>query len=642
MIIILGVSNSKTVKAEEPGISTLDPVIVTGQAHPTQPLHSTQSVSILERQQFETLQPNRLSTIFQQIPGIHIDEMGSRGGISSLYLRGADPNFTLVMLDGIPLNDSTNQRGGSVDLSLIPLNQIQRIEIVRGPLSSYYGSEAMGGAINLITRTQTTSGHLRLLGEVGRFDSIRASLQAGERFGPIMANLSLSHSENGAQVKKDRFSQGTVGWNLDWEGSSTWDLHLTGRFSDSAVQSFPEGSGGPRLALLRKTETRETQEFLTGLSASLETSSFWFHQFFLSVSTRRQDSENPGVLVSEDQFRLPPTSFRTEYSRWQARLTETWKIRSNWRFSLGGNLIHEDGIRNGTQDLTSFGGSSNHPVDFSLDRSQVGLFVDLTSTWWSELTTNTGLRLDLTEGFQPSLNPRFGLNYHVFPHFWVRGGIGTAYKLPSLSSLGDPLIGNPSLKPERSRGWDLGLHFASPDQRWKASVEYFHNTFRQLVDLDPELLDRGIIQLGNIDEAKTEGVEIFLSSAALPQTSFQASLTYLKTRVTGSGIPLRNRPKWRGSLAVILYLHPSLTLQTQWSLLSSRQDFQIPTQTARVDGYHKTDATLTITPWPGWHGYIAIENLTNETYEDFLGFSGPPLIFRFGLVFEWQRNHEKD
>jgi vitamin B12 transporter len=162
------------VHAEETAVTMLDPILVTGTANATRLSHSTQSITIIEREQYAQLHPNRLPSVLQQVPGLHIDEMGRRAGISSLYLRGSDPNFTLIMLDGIPLNDTTNQQGGSVDLSAIPIDQSELVEIVRDPLSAYYGSETMAGTINLITQSADTTSYLRLLGEGGRFDYERA------------------------------------------------------------------------------------------------------------------------------------------------------------------------------------------------------------------------------------------------------------------------------------------------------------------------------------------------------------------------------------------------------------------------------------------------------------------------------------
>ena len=535
------------------------------------------------------------------------------------------------MLDGIPLNDSTNQRGGSVDLSTIPIDQIERVEIVRGPLSSYYGSEAMAGAINLITQSANTTSYLRLLGEGGRFDYLKGLVQAGGSLGPFLANFSLSHAKNGEQVEDDRFSQTAVGWNVSLDTDPNWNIRWTGQYTDSAVRSFPEGSGGPRLALLQKTEKRDTQEFLTGFTGSLHSPAGWQHQLFLSASRRVQDIDHPGILLSPLVFQLPPATFSTRYDRFQARLTETWIITPQWTFSLGGQVTHEQGKRDGTQDLRSFGGRSNEPVDFSLHRTFGGTFVELTATAWQKLTLNTGARLDLSENVQPRVSSRYGAKYQLLPLLYIRGGYGKGFKLPSLASLGDPIIGNPDLKPETSTGWDLGLEYHTPNNEFIATIEYFHNRFNKLIDLDPDLLNQGLFQLTNLDTAITKGWEFSLKLSPKAPVSFHANLTYMTTRITETGDALRNRPKWRGGLGLTVQVFPKVSLSSRVTFVSSRLDFQIPTQTTHVGGYTKTDATITYRPVPSWRWYAALENLTNASYEDFRGFPSPPLSFRLGI-----------
>jgi vitamin B12 transporter len=623
----------KFVQAQESSVTTLDPIVVTGSAHSTQIRQTTQSVTILKTEELAPLQPNRVTTMLQQVPGLHTDEMGGRSGISSLYLRGGDPNFTLIMLDGIPMNDSTNQRGGSVDLSTIPLNQIDRIEIVRGPLSAFYGSEAMAGAINLITKSGAQDPSIRVLGEGGRFDSLKGLLQAGGSVGPLSTNISLSHTQTGEQVEKDAFSMDSVGWNLGLQPDPNWDFRLTGQYTDSTVRSFPEGSGGPRLALLRETEQRKTQEFLAGFSASFVTPSGWRHHLFLSASRRLQEVANPGILSTPFLFQIPPAHFETLYHRFQARMTETWSFSPQWKFSLGGQLSHERGRRDGSIDMSSFGGSPTQPLDFSSQRTFGGTFAELTSVWWENLTVNSGFRADISQGFQPTISPRIGASYQLLPLLQIRGGYGKGFKLPSLSSLGDPLIGNPTLKPETSTGWDLGLRYQTPGEEFTATIEYFHNRFRKLIDLDPELLNQGIIRLANIEEATTKGWNVFLTLSPIPTVSFHASLTHLTTRVLETGDQLRNRPQWRGGLGVGLKLSPSVNLRSQVTWTSSRLDFQVPTQTTRVGGYAKADITLNYHPFTEWRCYAALENVTNSSYEEFAGFPSPPFTFRLGLEY---------
>jgi len=633
LALCIGPFEIPLVQADETTIPTLDPILVTGSAHPTRLHRSTQSHTIVDHHDYSPLQPNRLYSILQQVPGVHLDEMGGRGGISSIYLRGADPNFTLVMLDGIPLNDSTDQRGGSVDLSTIPIDQITRVEIVRGPLSALYGSEAMAGAINLVTdsHTENPKGHLLLEG--GQFDSRKGLIQGQGALGPLSANLSLSHSSNEEQVENDAFSQQAVGWNLGMDPGSYWDIRLTGQFAHSSVRSFPEGSGGPTFALLRETEKRETQAFLTGLTLALENPTEWHHQIFLSLSNRSQDVDNPGVLSSPSLFGIPPTRFTTDYHRYQGSLIETWTITPHWTFSFGGQITHEQGTRDGTQDLSSFGGRSDEPVDFSLDRIFGGSFMELTTTAWETLTLNTGARLDLAEHTQPRVSPRVSVRYQLLPLLHLRGAYGKGFKLPGLASLGDPLIGNPALKPETNTGWDLGMEYHTLHHELTTSITYFHQRFHGLIDLDPDLLTQGKFQLTNLETAITKGWEFFFKLSPKAPVSLQASLTYLTTRITETGDVLRNRPKWRGVLGLTVQVFPKVSLSSRVTFVSSRLDFQIPTQTTRVGGYTKADATITYRPAPAWSWYASLENLANVAYEEFRGFSAPPLTFRLGIEY---------
>ena len=130
----------------------MEPVVVTATVAPTLLDRTTAPVTVISRAQIEAQQVESVTELLRQVPGVHIDQAGSRGGTSSVYLRGSDPNFTVVMIDGIKLNDPTNSRGGSFDFSKLSTDSIERIEIVRGPLSAVYGSDAVGGVINIITR----------------------------------------------------------------------------------------------------------------------------------------------------------------------------------------------------------------------------------------------------------------------------------------------------------------------------------------------------------------------------------------------------------------------------------------------------------------------------------------------------------
>ena len=132
--------------------AAIAPVVVTASRIPGTLADTTASVTIISQSDIAARSPASVTELLRQVPGMHVDQPGGRGSTSSVYIRGSDPNYTLVLMDGIVVNDPTNNRGGSFDFSTLDIEHIERIEIVRGPLSAVYGSNALGGVINIITR----------------------------------------------------------------------------------------------------------------------------------------------------------------------------------------------------------------------------------------------------------------------------------------------------------------------------------------------------------------------------------------------------------------------------------------------------------------------------------------------------------
>ena len=112
--------------------------------------------------------PRKLADLLRRVAGVHVDQVGGRGGTGSLYMRGADPNYTLVLVDGVRVNDPTNARGGSFDFSALDIADVERVEIARGPYSAVYGGDALAGVINIVTRHARAREGLRLARRHGR------------------------------------------------------------------------------------------------------------------------------------------------------------------------------------------------------------------------------------------------------------------------------------------------------------------------------------------------------------------------------------------------------------------------------------------------------------------------------------------
>ena len=144
--ILLAANGGVALPAPQPEI------IVTGSRVATTADDIAANITVLEREDFDVEKPAKLSDILRRVAGVHVDQVGGRGGTGSLYMRGADPNYTLVLVDGVRVNDPTNARGGSFDFSSLDIADVERVEIARGPYSAVYGGDALAGVINIVTR----------------------------------------------------------------------------------------------------------------------------------------------------------------------------------------------------------------------------------------------------------------------------------------------------------------------------------------------------------------------------------------------------------------------------------------------------------------------------------------------------------
>ena len=607
-------------------------MVVTAAAFPAQEAEVSANVTIITREEIERQQAVTVSEILTQLPGLHVDESGARGGLSSVYIRGGDPNFTAIMIDGIPINDPTNARGGSVDLSSLTPENIERIEIVRGPASSLYGSDPMAGVINIVTRRGDKESRYGFTLEGGSFGHARGVLYAGGTAEPVNYSLSLAYRRNHEQVDRDKFRLGNAGLNLDLLRFHNFSLRLTTQYSATSARAFPEGSGGPRFAILRETERRDARDFLTGLHFAHEINRQWQQNLSAAIFYRTQSVESPGVQSARDIFAIPPANFDTTYTRYHFLWKSNYRVTSDWALAGGVQLTGERGEREGFQDLRFLGAPENMKNDFSLTRFTPAAFMETNVSATENLKAMAGVRLDIPEKFDSELSPKLGLLYHASNKTKLRMNFGRAFKLPSIHALGDPLIGERNLKPETSLGGDVGIErLFETGQVLK--VTYFYNRFSRLIDLDPGLAQQGVFKLANLSTVETQGIEANVTIRPYESFSAKGYFTYLHSDIKNSDQPLRNRPRFSGGIVLENEFFEGLFVRMNLSAIGKKYDLQIPTTRRSTEAYVKADLALTFSPIRSLSIFGVLANLTNAKYEDYVGFRAPGTNVRFGMTY---------
>ncbi len=601
---------------------TLDPIVVTGELPPT-PLSSTTShVTVIDRDRIAARQADSVTELLRQVPGLHVDQLGARGGVSSVYLRGADPSLTMVLIDGIKVNDLTNNRGGSFDVSTLNTDHIERIEIVPGPLSAVYGSDALGGVINIITRRGSAepSRQIELAG--GRFNHIRTRLQARGRLGDLDYALSGAYVDNGEPVEGSEFKNTTLQANLGLPVSDTMDLRWLARFSRSHSEAFPDASGGPQLAVRRDPDEREIEELVLGATLDHDPLDWWTYALRIGFFHRQEDAVSPGVEAPRDNpfGGVPRSESDAGFRRFELTLAHTLTPLDGVDVTLGAQAQFEDGSNRGSLAFVG-------PTNFDFSRDTYAPFFNVQIALLKGLRVQGGVRVDLVEDFDDEVSPRVGVAYTIAATgTTLRANWGEGFKVPSFFSLADPVVGNAALLPETSTSVEAGVTQRFWSERITLRLSFFYNEFQDLIDFDPT-----IFKLVNRDDVETKGVEMQLHVQPWPALQFSSHLTYVDTDVKDRAVELRNRPRWRGGFDI--HWRPLSVLSLNMALLAvgDSLDFAVPTGERELDAYARVDLSVTWTFRPNWALFLAIDNVLDADYEEAIGFPAPGINPRGGV-----------
>ncbi len=581
------------------------------------------SVSIIDEETIEAANARTVAELLEYVAGARVLSSGSRGGATTIQLRGGDPNFVLVLLDGVPLNDPTDLEGGAVNLSNLPISSVQRIEVARGPLSYFYGSTALSGIVNIVTRRGTTQKpQVRATVQGGGNALFRADASVAGLAGGGDYYLGFDWEQQDGHIGDDEFRQANVQGRFALPVGETATLQLSTRVASWEADDYPESSGGPVFGSgdLRNTEATE---FDVGADLRWDASDRWRHRIIGTYYRRDLERDSPGVFPL-----VPPSIEDTSYWHLRSGWLTTYDLSAATHVSAGVDIDHEDGNNISTLFLPPFFGG-DVSGDYALSRTTPGTFVEATAST-GDLSIEAGLRADFPQDKNTEWNPRVGARYNFGQSgASVRGTVARAFKLPSFFALASPrqLGGNPDLRPETSVGVDFGVDQRIDDLDLTASFTVFWIRYEDLIDFDFDLF-----QNVNRDEVKAKGIEFSLRWNPDSRIAVYSDLTFQNAESPGSDQPLRNLPDWMGSVRVGYRPVEPLQFRLEISFAAESFDVQIAVpDTTTVDGYGVVDLAATWDVHPAWQLLARIDNLTDTSYEHFIGFPQPGITGSVGL-----------
>lgn len=589
-----------------PGFSATEELIVTGSYNPVTNEQLSSSVSVITNEQLLQLSSNSVIDALRQIPSLWVDEQGGPGGITSIALRGAEANHTLVLVDGVQLNDPTNTRGGAFDLNSINIESIERIEIIRGAQSAVYGSDALAGVIHIITKTpgKTTS---TLNASVGSDDYASTGLSTSGKLNNLGYAFSLQTKDAGEPVPGSTAKNTEFSSRLNWQ-QENHTLNFNYRYFDGERTSFPEQSGGPEFATSRDLDASEFKDQSAGISWIAQANSVWQSKVSASWYQRDEDLTSPGIVPFDA---VPPNGSIIDFNRtafsWINTLGNQQKLWAN----IGVETKKEDGTSEGYLFSPAV-----YPINFGLDRQIDSAFINLNAYATEALLLQASIRRDDAEGFVANDSSHLGARLAITEHWTLIANVGEGFKLPSFFAIGHPLVGNNELLPETVRSKDIGLEFQQ--SHYSARIGYFTHAYRNLIDFDA-------VEFKNVNRSRVEtsGVETEVNWQIKSNFSWRLHGTYTDIDMLSSDNHLLGRPQATYGTSIHYALNDSWKLNLNYLRVDER--FAVTRYTSddweqTLAAYNRVDANASWQINQMTQLALSVENLTDENYYTDIGF----------------------
>ncbi len=548
-------------------------------------------------------------------PGLDVVRSGAPGQQTSIFIRGTESRHTKVLLDGIPLNDPSSP-SRAFDFSNLSVDNIERVEVIRGPQSTLYGSDAIGGVINIVTRRGQGAPKYRIRTLGGRFGTFQQSADITGSNDRVYYSLGGSYFENEGfttaaprlgNTEKDGFRNGNLSARVGWLINERHDLDVVLRYTDADTQidgyQFPVG---PVDDVLRKLKN-ETFALRTQLRSELFDGQVESKVGFNHTNFNRRDT-NPGL------FGTPAFDGSTSKFDWQANVLAYETDRTRHVLTTGLDYLDEQ---------ASSTGASREALYATGFYFQDQIVVD--DNW----STVAGARWDRYSQAGPAKTYRVTTRYTGREsRAAVHGSIGTGFRAPAINELFDPNLGNLNLQPEMSFGWDVGVELPLSDSDLVVDVTYFRNDIDDLIVYQFDGTGPFGGHLYNVDEALTAGVELTADYrlGAFTTASFGYTSLDARNRTTDSRLVRRPQNKFRVGLDHE-WAERGVRVSLNYQWVDRRDDFDGVGMITSLDEYSLLGAMITWDYDDTMQLFARLDNITDETYEEVWGFASP----RFGI-----------
>ena len=631
---------AQPVRAQDNAV-VLPPIVVSATTVPTPASELGSSVTVVTGDDLQREQLRTVPDALKKVPGLDIVQTGGPGGQTSVFMRGTNANHVKVLIDGIDVGNPSITNG-AFDFGHLLTSDIEKIEVLRGPQSGLYGSDAIGGVIAITTKKGEGPPRVTATAEAGSFGTFNqtASLRGSQANFSYAFNVAHFRSTDvpvtplhllapGEKRNNDNYDNWTYSAKLGADLSDNLAVNFVARYTDAKLGFTGEDF---RLFPLDFPEalqsTQRNHNFYSRGEAVWSLFDDRFKNYFGVNYTNQWDwtlNPNPDFFFASPLVSPPITNLGE-------RIKFDW--RGEARLIPGQTVVL--GLEHQSESLrTDSTGTVDPFFNFTqttttAKTSNKAGYVELQSEFAKRFFLVSNVRYDDNQSFGPHTTWRLAPAFIVpGTNTKLKGSYGTGFKAPTLTQLyvNNPsfnAVANPNLRPETSKGYDFGFEQPLFHDRVNFGVTYFHNDIKNLINNVFNLSSFSFTYV-NVGAATTYGTETFASIAVTDQLKLSADYTTIVTRDETTGLGLRNRPGHKESLSAIWSPNQQFTLSTTLLYVGRAVEFNRDGTIPRVDsdaytlvniaGNYKVDDRVTV--------FGRIDNLLNRHYESPVGFDQP-------------------
>jgi vitamin B12 transporter len=594
-------------------------------------------ITVITSDQIEKMQKTFVVDILKTAPALDVNQSGGPGSAASIFIRGAKSEHTLVIIDGVEMNDPTTP-GRTFNFAHLSVDDIERIEILRGPQSTLYGSDAIGGVINIITKRGSGKPHGSASIEGGSYGTYNGSAggSGGNEWMHYTAGFShwntdgiSAASENEGNTERDKYKNTTVYGTLGLVPADNFDLDFTLRFIDADSDGdigAGAGSDDPNYITMSQQLLFRTQGRLYLFNDIWEqTAGFSFANHDLNAHNDPNDN-NPET---------PDTFLRSSYNGkvlkfdWQ----NNFYIHDTNTATFGIETEEDRGVSSYYEDTGSEWGPYINDFENKTART-TGYYLQDQIKLWNSWFTTVGVRFDDHDTFGTETTYRFATAYLVHrTGTKIKATYGTGFKAPTLIQLYS-YWGNEDLNPEESTGWDFGLEQSLLENRASVGATYFYNEIDDLINFEG-------MGYTNVGRAVIKGVELFGSMKPVEPLDMRFNYTYTNAKDIATAEDLIRRADHKFSLELDYGFLEKGNVHLGILYVGERDDLVYDPVTyvserVRLQGYVTVDPAVSYQVSDAVQMFFRVDNLFNRDYEGISGYGTPGISAYGGLKFSFK------